>query len=135
MRCYYYHTSNRKHCHNQKVKHVLIHYAGNNSENLNLSTRQQILTKLFQKQWPRGVLQKKGFLKISQNSQENTCSRISFVLKNFTNFTGKTGRSVLSFTAEILNGIRQFLCSAFGLRVIKKETLAQVFSSQFCKTC
>ena len=29
----------------------------------------------------RGVLQKKAFLKISQNSQENTCARVSFLIK------------------------------------------------------
>ena len=28
-------------------------------------------------------------LEISQNSQENTCSRVSGVLRNFTKFTGK----------------------------------------------
>ena len=33
----------------------------------------------------RGVLIKKVFLEISQNSQENTCSRV----RNFTQFTGK----------------------------------------------
>ena len=29
----------------------------------------------------RGVLQKKAFLKISQNSQEYTCARVSFLIK------------------------------------------------------
>ena len=29
----------------------------------------------------RGVLSKKVFLKISQNSQENTCARLSFLIK------------------------------------------------------
>ena len=28
-----------------------------------------------------GVLQKKVFLEISQNSQENTCARVSFLMK------------------------------------------------------
>ena len=47
---------------------------------------------------------KKVFLKFLQNSQENTCSRISFLIKLQTsgNF-------------------------------IEKEALAQVFSSEFCK--
>ena len=40
------------------------------------------------------------FLKISQNSQENTCARVSFSIKFF---------------------------------FIKKETLAQVFSCEFCE--
>ena len=35
----------------------------------------------FQKQLPRGVLQKKVFLEISQISQENTCARDSFLMK------------------------------------------------------
>ena len=46
---------------------------------------------------------KKVFLEISQNSQENTCARVSFLMK---------------LQAE-----------AF----IKKETLAQVFSCEFCE--
>ena len=29
----------------------------------------------------RGVLRKKMFLEISQNSQENTCARVSFLIK------------------------------------------------------
>ena len=35
----------------------------------------------FQKQSPRGVLRKKVFLEISQNSQENTWARVSFLIK------------------------------------------------------
>ena len=50
-----------------------------------------------------GVLLKKVFLKISQNSYENTCARLSFLIqKDACNF-------------------------------IKKETLAQVFSCEFCE--
>ena len=45
-----------------------------------------------------GVLCKKLFLEISQNSQEKTCARVSFLMK-----------------------------------FIKKETLAQVFSYEFCE--
>ena len=45
----------------------------------------------------KGVL--RNFLEISQNSQENTCARVSFLI-NF----------------------------------LKKETLAQVFSCEFCET-
>ena len=46
---------------------------------------------------------KKMFLEISQNSQENTCARVSFLIKLQT-------------------------CNC-----IKKETLAQVFSCEFCE--
>ena len=38
-------------------------------------------SKPLQKQSSRGVLSKKVFLKISQNSQENTCARVSFLIK------------------------------------------------------
>ena len=48
---------------------------------------------------------KKVFLEISQTSQENTCARVSFLIK---------------LQASICN-------------FIKKETLAQVFSGKFCK--
>ena len=47
---------------------------------------------------------KKVFFKISQNSKENTCARLSFLIK----------------------------LQASGLNYIKKETLAQVFSCKFC---
>ena len=47
---------------------------------------------------------KKVFLEISQNSQENTCARVSFLIK------------------------LQASCN-----FIKKETLAQVFSCEFCE--
>ena len=46
----------------------------------------------------RSVLWKKGFFKMLQNSQENTCARVSFLIK----------------------------------LQAKKETLAQVFSCEFC---
>ena len=49
---------------------------------------------------------KKVFLKISQNSQENTCARVSFLLK------------------------LQAFCD-----LIRKEILAQVFSCEFCEIC
>ena len=47
----------------------------------------------------------KVFLEILQNLQENTCARVSFLIK-----------------------LRPKTCN-----FIKKETLAQVFSCQFCK--
>ena len=40
-----------------------------------------ISKKDFQKQSSRGVLQKKVFLEISRNSQENTCAGVSFLIK------------------------------------------------------
>ena len=46
---------------------------------------------------------KKVFLRISQNSQENTCTRVSFLIK------------------------------LQACNFIKKETLTQVFSCEFCK--
>ena len=49
---------------------------------------------------------KKVFLKISQNSQENTCARVSFLLK------------------------LQAFCD-----LTRKEILAQVFSCEFCEIC
>ena len=57
----------------------------------------------------RGVPWKKVFLKISQNSQENTCTRASFLIK--------FERLRLQF-----------------YNFIKNETLAQVFSCEFCET-
>ena len=48
---------------------------------------------------------KKVFLEISQNSQENTCARVSFFIK--------------------LQGS--------ACQFIKKETLTQVFSCKFCE--
>ena len=48
---------------------------------------------------------KKVFLEISQNSQENTCVRVSFLIK----------------------------LQAWTCNFVKKETLAQVFSCEFCE--
>ena len=47
---------------------------------------------------------KKVFLEISQNSQENTCARVSFLIK----------------------------LQDSGCNFIEKKTLAQVFSCEFC---
>ena len=47
----------------------------------------------------------KVFLEISQNSQENTCARVSFL--------------IIKLQA--------------GLQLYKKETLAQLFSYEFCE--
>ena len=49
----------------------------------------------------RGVLQKKVFLQMLQKSQENTCTRVSFLIK------------------------------LHGYNFIKKETLTQVFCFEF----
>ena len=65
----------------------------------------------FQKRFHRseaaigGVLYKKVFLNISQNSRENACARVSFLIK---------------LQAEARN-------------FIKKEALAQVHSCEFCE--
>ena len=53
----------------------------------------------------RGVLWKKVFLEISQNSQESACARASFLVK----------------------------LRVAGLQLSLKETLAQVFSGEFCE--
>ena len=69
---------------------------------LNVYIIKEVLT---QKQPPE-VFCEKVFLEILQNSQENTCARVSFLIK------------------------LQAACN-----FIKKETLAQVFSIEFCKIC
>ena len=48
---------------------------------------------------------KEVFLEISQNSEENTCARVSFLIK----------------------------LQAWALQLYKRETLAQVFSFEFCE--
>ena len=56
---------------------------------------------MSQKQPPEVFFEKKAFLEISQNSQENICARVSFLIK------------------------------LQACNFIKKETLAQVFSCGF----
>ena len=51
------------------------------------------------------VLWKKVFLKIPQNSQENTCARVSFLIK----------------------------LQSGGLQIYQKEILKQVYSCEFCE--
>ena len=55
-----------------------------------------------------GVLYKKVFLENLQNSQENICATVSFLIK--------------------------LQASASACNFVKKETLAPVFSCEFCKT-
>ena len=64
----------------------------------------QCIERGFQKQYLGGVLLRKVFLEILQISQENTCARVSFLIK---------------LLPEACN-------------FIKNETLAQVFSCEFC---
>ena len=59
----------------------------------------------LQKQPPEGFYNKKVFLEISQISQENTCARVSFLIK-----------------------LQSWTCN-----FIKKENLAQVFSLSFAR--
>ena len=59
----------------------------------------------LQKQPPEGFYNKKLFLEISQISQENTCARVSFLIK-----------------------LQSWACN-----FIKKESLAQVLSCEFCE--
>ena len=58
-----------------------------------------------QKQSPGGLLQRKVFLEISQYSQDSTCTRVPYLIK---------------LQAEAGN-------------FVKKETLALVFSCEFCE--
>ena len=66
--------------------------------------------------------EKRVFLEISQNSQENTCARVSFLIK-----LQASGR-FCSFCFR-----RQAESSASGLQLLKKATLARVFSGEFCE--
>ena len=63
------------------------------------------MTLIFVRSSHWSVLLKKGFLKTSQNSQENTCARV-FFLKS---------------------------CKLEAYIFIKKKTQAQVFSCEFCE--
>ena len=85
--------------------------------------------------------EKKLFLEISQNSEENTCARVSFsiksiepvvqrfcrkcILRNFAKFTGK----------HLFQGLYFNKVAGLGLacKFIEKEALAQVFSVNFAK--
>ena len=57
------------------------------------------------------------FLKISQNSQENTCAKASFLMKSQARACSKTS----------------FLIKSQICNFIKKEAPAQVFSCEFCE--
>ena len=60
---------------------------------------------------------KNVFLKISQNSQENTCAIASFLIKSQAKACAKTS----------------FLIKSQVCNFIKKEAPAQVFSCEFCE--
>ena len=60
---------------------------------------------------------KKVFLEVSQNSQENTCASVSSLIK----LQGARVSFLIKLQAKACN-------------FIKKETLTQVFSCEFCET-
>ena len=62
---------------------------------------------LWRSNHQRCSMKNKEFLKILRNSQENTCVRVSFLIR---------------LQAEVCN-------------FIEKDTLAQVFSREFCEIC
>ena len=68
-----------------KYKIKMTHYVPSDYEKIGLTA--QISKKRFTSISPkseaatRGALWKKVFLKCSQNSQENTCARVSFLIK------------------------------------------------------
>ena len=69
---------------------------------------QQVFELMFQERPEAptvGVLNKKVFLKISQNSQKNACARVCLLIS----------------------------CRPQACNFITKETLAQVFSCEFCE--
>ena len=84
---YYNSLINSKHtCDFQlTVLNSLFRWTGHENANLNLSEKQP--AKEYRLIWPHseaateGVLLKNVFLKILQNSQENTCARVSFLIK------------------------------------------------------
>ena len=77
-------------------------------ENRSCSEKEICILDMYQEQAVAVVQRcsvKMVFLEISQNSQENTCDRVSFLIK----------------------------LQASASNFIKKETLAQVFSCEFCE--
>ena len=56
------------------------------------------LLHLLQKQSSEGILLKKVFLEILQNSQENTCARVSFLIK----LQASSGRLLLVIVLSML---------------------------------
>ena len=62
-----------------------------------------------QKQSVRGVLQKKIFLEISQNSQESTCARVSFLIK-----LQASGRTPPVAASDILFFVRFVISNSAG---------------------
>ena len=65
----------------QSVNIALNHYSTNSSVMSIVGSVYVDTTYYVQKQSSRGVLWKKMFVEISQNSWENTCARVSFLIK------------------------------------------------------
>ena len=69
---------------------------------------------------------KRCFLEISQNSQENTCARVSFSI----NLLPQPLKSIL---LDTLSGwFSEAVARTCNCNKIKKENLIQVFSCEFC---
>ena len=71
----------------------------------------------------------KVFLEISQNAQENTCVRVSFSIKlqAWCEICSKLNNKDTRTTPNFEHNSHQ------ACNFIKKETLAQVFSCEFCE--
>ena len=100
------------------------------------------------------VFCKKVFLEISQNSQENTCARVSFLIKLqasgffwipfflivevfFLHILYEFHQikfNVMKYTLNCVlwNSLKEIFHSVSS-HLVKKDTLAQVFSCEFCK--
>ena len=80
------------------------------------------------------------FLEVSQNSHENTYARVSFSIKSIEAVVQRC--SVEKVFLEILQNLQEITCvrvsilmmlQAWACNFIKKETLAQMFSCEFCE--
>ena len=74
-----------------------VHLSKIISKQINRTLARIITSSLSSEAATGGVLQKKVFCEISQNSQENTCARVSFLIKLQAPFSQNTaGRLLLS---------------------------------------
>ena len=98
----------------------------------------RFLNLLFAEAATRGCSVKMMFSIISQDSQESTCAIVSFLKKRLWHWClpvnlGKSWST--SFLCTTLVAASVFAFNGFhGIKATKKETLAQVFSCEFCET-
>ena len=93
-----------------------------------------LLVPLASEATSRGVLYKMVLLEISQNSQENTCARTSFLIKLQACNFNKNETLVQVFSCEFCEFSKNIICCRIPLVVASQNCRVQPFRLRYCSS-